>query len=388
VADNNSSSETGISQEQQTRIARYLNEVRQEKYQNLKTVRERFLRLHNRLPSREEESLHIQKTMGEDVRAEEPGLEEPPIAPEDFLPLGAIAKLTGTAAVGGAALLSQMMKKGPVKAKGVAKKEGGWIGSRRSKGRDVTSMRKAIDLRKANVPEDRVFKETGWFEITPGQPRYLDLDFVDEIAKTGELPTKRTGIFTHELDSPSFLKHANRPPKIVELSEKEYIKRGKSPRIQGTYYASKNMMHIKEGMLKKDPRSVKAHESAHSIQIQQGNPSGTSSSTIAKDYKVPIETARDIYKYSYGEVEARATQYYQSAAKRLLSAGKSPQEVKDILGKVHPLRILKAGEKNFDPKKIWTEIRDVNPQEFAMSSEVIDFGTHKQTDARRCEQSC
>lgn len=498
--------ENSSNSEQQARVSRYIDEIRQEKYQALRTVRERFLRLHNRFPSKEEEQLYIKKTIGDDWRVEEPPLEAS--HPEDFLPIftaykgvevltkGAyrraksalsktseamintggtstsasrrefikntgIVTTTGAAALASPKLIRRLAgtgkkdavrasagtgsrvlpkeiaslmaraerdpkfvkelenqyklnlhhkklgldegktfyktpdskgaekvnmeeffkhwnKRNPSKAVTPLSKEtvggvalAGWIGSKKSLAKEFTAkaynnMQKAERLKKANIPDERIFKETGWFELVPGQKRFLDLDFVDDFAKHGDVGKRvEVGLNKSIMMSKSYKKHGATPPIIRELDETSPQMALKPEGWRGSYWPTKNMMDVKKGGVVNDPAQVKSHEMQHGIQNKQGLPSGANASDIAQEYNLDLPVARDIYRHSYGEVEARVTQYYHRIAKQLLKAGKSPEEVKKTLAKIPPQKILKSREPDLNLDKIWTDIRTVNPQEYA-----------------------
>jgi len=387
----------------------YLEYIRQEKYDALKVVRERFLRLHNRFPSKKEESLHLKKNTPQDYYSEPTALEES--YPEDYLPgVGmtkvAAAKVAGTLGTGGAALLSMMMKKGPVKAKGVAKKQGGWLGGKDSK---MTPTQKSLEekadkLFAANIPKERIFKETQWFEIA-GERRFLDLDFVDEMA-AGPLSRKLKGTTTEVITpGPSLSRHVG--AQRLQIKDKQYSRdsvRGST--VRGTRLINRNPNRAKEF----EESEVAAHEINHIIEYQLGLAGGSSPKWVKNRYlsKQSIMDPEDygemsdilgsrIYLHKSGEVASRTLQGYRMLAKNLLAKGVSPEKVKSSLGKVQPKTALKAYE-NYegiiptDMSKVWStekqlqkhwpvkkKLKDVNPQEFTMNSEVIDFGTHKQT---------
>ena len=310
------------------------------------------------MPSTAEEQLYLKQTGKLDTMFDEDPIE--PSYPEDYFPGTAAIKGAATAVTGGAAMLSMMLQGGKASLKGAAKKQGGWIGSDASK---MSLLQKAKGQRAYKALQQgenptKVFKETGWFSYMDEHPRYVDFDFVDEMA-AGPLYRKATNGVDVITPGASLSKHAG-AERIQIIDKKMANPNVRASVTPGTRRVNRNPLRKAEF----DEAQIAAHETQHIIALKQGKPSGASSKKLNREYEGSTLLKVRMYQHKLGEVEARTVQGYRMITQDLLDQGVPPERIKKTLRTLEPKEALHAYESYegmvpTDLSKIWATEKEL-----------------------------
>lgn len=321
-------------------------------------------------------------------------------------------KLAAMGATGlGLTATNMMMRKGTAKVPGIAKQQGGWIGSAASKNTPemVERLSKAQEYKLKGMDEKAIWEETGIFDYGAG-PRYFDLDVVDDYVKNkGNLLKEGSGFISLRGQVgdkyPSLFKHIS-----PGTQNQTYVFQDKILDSQGLFDPNTGRIYYRD-----NPAGVLPHEIQHAIQKEGRLPARGYNTTAAleivqqspkllakleqrnKKFKnkeeipswgtIPSgreiskkEVAYDIYRHNAGEVEATINQVYHNFISNAVKQGKSAEEIKKAVQKQDPYKFL---EKRYTRKKIWKE-GDVKvsaaseiPKHLEKPYEIIDRKTGK-----------